>query len=241
MKTQHTSMQQPYIFGVALGPGDPDLLTIKGLKILQKVDLIYYPGAKFPSGRRASYAWSILEQLDLDPQKCRGFYLAMKDDREEAEATYWAVFQEIMEAYQAGKTIAIVSEGDLNTYSSFSYLLKHIHQHQLNLKLVPGISSFHLAAAEQQLPLCLQKEQLIVLPRLKEAALLEDALASFNCVVLMKIKSSMALIYEVLQQQQGSKFYYFERLGTSEQFMSSNWEEIQKRDIPYFSLMIIRQ
>ena len=57
------------IYGVSLGPGDPDLITLKGLKVLQEADKIYYPGSLYKSGEKASYALSILEHYKLDSNK----------------------------------------------------------------------------------------------------------------------------------------------------------------------------
>ncbi|BDS11205.1 precorrin-2 C(20)-methyltransferase [Aureispira anguillae] len=239
MKKNH-NIKKPCIFGVALGPGDPDLITVKGLDILKTVDVIYYPGALFSSGRKSSYALSIMEQYDLDLQKCKGFYLAMNLDRTAAELTYSNAFEYILSDYKAGRSIAIVSEGDISTYSSFAYLLRRIKKHHLEVELVPGISSYSLAAAQQQIPLCLQDEPLIILPRVQDKGILEEALAAFSCLVLMKIKSSIGLIQEVLSQHENAEIYYFERLGTAQQFMSTNWNEIMNRDIPYFSLIIVR-
>ena len=233
--------KKPCIFGVALGPGDPDLITVKGLKVLQAVDVIYYPGARFSDGRMSSYAWSILEHYQLNSDKCKGFYLDMKLDRTSAEETYSATFQAILEDYNAGRSIAIVSEGDISTYSSFSYLLHRIHAENLETKLIPGITSYNLAAAEQQVPLCLQNEQLLVLPRVKDAAMLTEALERYDGLILMKIKSSIEMIAEVLKTQKEAKVFYCERLGTAKQFISSNWDEILTRNIPYFSLIIVRK
>ena len=241
MVIQKIIEQKPCIFGVALGPGDPDLITIKGLKVLQAVDVIYYPGARFSDGRLSSYAWSILEHYQLDNNKCKGFYLDMRLDRTSAEKTYSATFQELLKDYEAGLSIAIVSEGDISTYSSFSYLLRRIQAHNLELALIPGITSYNLAAAEQQIPLCLQNERFMVLPRVQDTTMLTEALEQFDCLILMKIKSSINMIAEVLKAQETSTVFYFERLGTPQQFTSSNWDEILNRDIPYFSLIIVQK
>mgnify|MGYP000141071341 CR=1 FL=1 len=241
MTRQITIKGKPIIFGVALGPGDPDLITVKGLKILQEVDVIYYPGARFSNGKQSSYAWSIITHYQLNEDKCKGFYLDMNLDRASAEQTYVETFQNILIDYKAGLSIAIVSEGDVSTYSSFSYLLRHIQAQNLEVALVPGITSYNLAAAEQQVPLCLQDEQMMVLPRVQDAEMLKEAIGRFDCLVLMKIKSSINLIHQVLKQEKKVTLFYFERLGTPQQFTSSNWDEILNRNIPYFSLIIVRK
>ncbi|RXP61342.1 precorrin-2 C(20)-methyltransferase [Lutibacter sp. HS1-25] len=228
------------IYGVSLGPGDPDLITLKGLKILQEADKIYYPGSLFKSGLKSSYSLSILEHYKLDTTKFEGFYLEMDLTRVKVNELYDLTFEKIIEDYNKDLKIAIVSEGDVNTFSSFSYLLEKIKKENFNVKLIPGITSFALAAAENLAPLCLQNEKLIILPRVQTETELEEALTHFNTVVLMKIKTVMNVINNVLSKGNYS-IYYSEKLGTTHQFITSNLEEINKRDIPYFSLITIKK
>ena len=228
------------IYGVSLGPGDPDLITLKGLKVLQEADKIYFPGSLYKSGEKASYALSILEHYKLDSNKLQGFYLEMDLERVQARVIYEDTFHQVKVDYEKGLKIAIVSEGDINTFSSFSYVLEKVLAHNLNVELVPGITSYSLAASENLAPLCLQNEKLIILPRVQSEEELEEALTHFNTVVLMKIKSVMDVVNNVLSKGNYS-VNYSEKLGTKNQFTSSNLEEINKRDIPYFSLITIRK
>ncbi len=228
------------IYGVSLGPGDPDLITLKGLKILQEADKIYYPGSLFKNGVKSSYSLSILEHYKLDTTKFEGFYLEMDLARVKVNELYDLTFEQIIEDYNKGLKIAIVSEGDVNTFSSFSYLLEKIKKENFNVELIPGITSYALAASEHLTPLCLQNEKLIILPRVQTEAELEEALTHFNTIVLMKIKTVMNVINNVLSKGNYT-IYYSEKLGTTHQFITSNLEEINKRDIPYFSLITIKK
>jgi len=228
------------IYGVSLGPGDPELITLKGLKTLQAADKVYYPGSLFSNGRKSSYALSILDHYDLDSDKMEGFYLEMSLERTQANEIYESTFQKIKKEYDAGLNIAIVSEGDINTFSSFSYLLEKIHDAKCDVELVPGITSYALGAAESKKPLCLQNEKFLILPRVQTEAELEEALANFDTIILMKIISVMPVINAVLAKGNYT-INYSERLGTKEQFTSSSLEEINKREIPYFSLITIRK
>lgn len=235
---KNTNNSPSCIYGISLGPGNPDLITLQGLKILQKVDKIYFPGSQFRDGQQSSYSHSILEQYDIDMKKCHGFYLEMSVERAQANVIYKDTFERIKEDYNNGFTIAIVSEGDLSTYSSFSYLLQLFQQHDIPLKLVPGISSYSLLAAEAAKPLCLQNDQVIILPRVATTAQLEEALEKYNTVILMKIRSVIGVIEKVVTKK-AKNIVYGEYLGTERQFISSQWEEIVTREIPYFSLIIL--
>ncbi|MDO6745447.1 precorrin-2 C(20)-methyltransferase [Tenacibaculum soleae] len=228
------------IYGVSLGPGDPDLITLKGLKALQKVDKIYYPGSLFKNGRKASYSHSILNNYNLDSQKLEGFYLKMNLERAQAKVIYETTFQQILSEYNKGLSIAIVSEGDISTFSSFSYLLEKIQAHNLPINLIPGISSYLHLASESKIPLCLQNEKVVVIPRIQTKEELQEAIANFDTVVLMKIISVVDIITAVIDTQKHS-VTYAERLGTNQQFITNNWSTASIRETPYFSLMIIKK
>jgi len=228
------------IYGVSLGPGDPNLITLKGLKVLKQVDKIYYPGSLFSDGKKSSYALSIIENYNLDATKFVGFYLEMSLTRTQAKEIYETVFQQIKIDYKNGLTVAVVSEGDINTFSSFSYILEKIKKSKLNVELIPGITSYAMAASENEKPLCLQNEKLVILPRVQTTEELEEALTQFDTVVLMKIISVMDVITSVLSKGNYS-IAYSERLGTENQYTSTNWEEVKTREIPYFSLITIRK
>ncbi len=233
-------MRAGLIYGVSLGPGDADLITLKGLKTLQQADKIYYPGSLFKDGRKSSYSLSILNQYDLDEEKLQGFYLKMDLERVQAKAIYETAFQQILTDYNRGLSIAIVSEGDISTFSSFSYLLEKIQAYKLNVNLIPGISSYLHLASESKIPLCLQNEKVVVIPRVQTQGELQEAIDNFDTVVLMKIKSVMDSITTVIDSKNHS-ITYAERLGTDKQFITNDWVIANQREIPYFSLMIIKK
>ncbi|WNH12486.1 precorrin-2 C(20)-methyltransferase [Thalassobellus suaedae] len=228
------------VYGISLGPGDADLITLKGLKTLQQADKIYYPGSLFKDGRKESYSLSILNHYDLDAEKLVGFYLKMDLEREQAKLIYETAFQQILSDYKKGLSIAIVSEGDISTYSSFSYLLEKIEAHKLSINLIPGISSYLHLASESKKPLCLQNEKVAVIPRIKSKEELEEAIQHFDTVVLMKIMSVIDIITSVIDTEKHN-ITYAERLGTDQQFITTNWATANKRETPYFSLIIIKK
>jgi len=81
---------------------------------------------------------------------------------------------------------------------------------------------------------------MVILPRIHSAEALQEAITQYDMVVLLKIRSVMAVITEVIAGND-CQIQYSERLGTSEQFITTNWEEVQNRTIPYFSLMTIKK
>lgn len=228
------------IFGVSLGPGDPDLITVQGLRALEQADVVYYPGSLFRDGRKASYSRSILDAYALDPQKLKGFYLEMSLAREQAEQVYERTFIAIQADVAAGRTVAVVSEGDLSTYSSFSYLLDRLQAAKVPLHLIPGISSYSLLAAQSEQPLCRQNDKVIILPRIQSVAALREAIAHHDTVILMKIRSVMAVLDAVLTNT-NYQLHYGEHLGRPDQYLTTRWEDVKRREVPYFSLITIQK
>lgn len=228
------------VYGVSLGPGDPDLITLKGLNTLKKADKIYYPGSTFKSGETKSYSLTILNAYNLDKSKLFGFFLEMNLDRIQVQTVYEDTFREIQKDISNGLKVAIVSEGDLSTYSSFSYLLEKLQDANITVKLVPGITSYCLGASENGMPLTLLNETMTIIPRIKSSAELMDAVETNSTIVLMKIISVMDKILPLLDSKD-IEFTYCERLGTSDQFITSRKDELRARMIPYFSLLIIKK
>lgn len=225
--------------GVSLGPGDPELLTLKGLKALLEADIVYYPGS-ISKGVRKSYVLPILTYHGIKEEVLRGFFLNMDDDRTQVKKVYEAVAQEIVLQAKAGKQIVIVCEGDLSLYASFSYILAHLQAANTEIELIPGVNSFSLAASQHQIPLSLLNDTVGVLPRVKSLEIIKEYFEKFDTLILMKVKTNWNEFYEALVHQQWQLFYA-ERLGTAEEFITTDIRDLMDREIPYFSLLILKK
>ncbi len=228
------------VFGISLGPGDPELITLKALRLLKESDIIFYPGSLFSDGRRDSYVLPMLQYHKLEEAKLEGFFLKMAADRGAAEITYTETAERIAKAWVEGKKVSIVCEGDLSFYASFSYLLEKLQQRNIPLELVPGINSFSFGAAKHQVPICLQNDNVAILPLEADIDKIERTLETFDTVILMKIRFGWKNLREHLLNRSW-KFYYCERLGTDSEFLTSDISELKDREIPYFSLLIIKK
>ncbi|SDF49932.1 precorrin-2 C(20)-methyltransferase [Chitinophaga filiformis] len=232
--------KQGKIYGVSLGPGDPLLITVKGLQTLQQADKIYYPGSLLPDGTTSSYSLQILQHYQLDESKLHGMFLQMSDNRQSAEQTYATTFQHLLADYQQGLSVAFVSEGDISFYSTFAYLLKHIHAHRLDLEIIAGVPSFILGAAQHQSSLAILNEKIAILPRMKDRDTLGRYLEEFETVVLIKVRSVLQEIRTLIHQA-GLQMVYCERLGTAQQYITTDIRDLEEREIPYFSLLVLKR
>ena len=117
-------MSNPVIF-VSLGPGEPDLITLKGLKALQNADCIFCPETRTISGQIFSRAAGILHALDIPDTTLSRFALPMSKNREQAFAAYDKVYSEASLLHKENKKVCIVAEGDAGFYSSIHYIFEN--------------------------------------------------------------------------------------------------------------------
>lgn len=141
----------PVIF-VSLGPGEPELITVKGLKALQTADCIFCPETLAKDGNRVSRAADILLQLDIPENTVHRFPLPMSKQREKALSAYDEVYMESSTLRQQGKKVCIVAEGDAGFYSSIHYVYDKLQADGIPVKHIPGIPAFIAAGALGRAP-----------------------------------------------------------------------------------------
>ncbi|ACF14672.1 precorrin-2 C20-methyltransferase [Chloroherpeton thalassium ATCC 35110] len=225
------------ITGVALGPGDPELITVKGLNRLKEADKIYFPGSVSQSGQLSSFSLEILKNYGLPPERLHGLHIPMNKNRQHAGRVYDEAFELIRDDYNAGLDVVICTEGDISFYSTFGYLLERFQAANMTVELIAGVPAFIAAGAAAQLPISLQQDKLIVLSQLESVAELNSYLASFESVVIMKLSTIRHEIVDFLERA-NRPFLYAERIGTPDAFFTSQIERLKGRTIPYFSLLI---
>lgn len=221
------------LFGVGLGPGDPELITVKGLKTLQEADVIFYPASKVEEGNIQSFSLPILEQLEVKTT-CLPLHTPMTGKGR--EAFYQEAFEQVYKHLKQGKNAVIVSEGDILFYSTFGYLLALAKAKGVACQLVPGIPAFIAAAAQGEQALVEGKNGFKVIARPQDYSHLRQAINKGDTVVVMKM-SVLKDWYAFLKKEERS-FLYIEKVGTEAQFVTSEVEDLEDRVIPYFSLII---
>jgi len=226
------------IYAVSLGPGDPELITVKGLKTLKTSDVIFYPASFQEDGVR-SYALSILNHYDLGDKQMVPVILDMKTDRTHNLAAYTKCFIEMKALVETGAQVCFVSEGDVSFYSTFVYILQQIHTHQLPLEIIAGVPSFLLATAAHQAPLALLREKIAIIPLLHSEADLQQYLQQFETVVLIKVRGAMQYIQPLVAAGKAGMLYS-ERLGTTSQQLFTDISALEDHTLPYFSLIILK-
>ena len=153
-------MNHPIHF-VSLGPGDPELITLKGLNTLQKADIIYCPATQGKHGI-ISRATSILKAIEVDESLIHPFILPMSKERTDALNAYNELFLDAQAEYLKGKQIVIVAEGDAGFYSSIQYVYDKFEEAGIPVDRIAGIPAFIAAGALAGIHIVKQEEQINV-------------------------------------------------------------------------------
>lgn len=228
------------IIGVSLGPGEPDLITLKALKALNAADVVFCPATRTGDGRVKSRAMTILRSLSIDESKIRVFEVPMSRNREKAVEAYEEACAAMLLLARSGKTVAITAEGDACFYSSANYMYARLQQEGFPVDMIAGVPAFIAAGASVGLHLVKQQERLLVIPGDVRVEELLEAVVAKRTLVIMKVPLGEAVLRPFIARHLELNYHYFEQVGTSEEYHTASPQEILARDFTYFSILVIR-
>jgi precorrin-2/cobalt-factor-2 C20-methyltransferase len=233
-------MSEPTFYGVGVGPGDPELLTLKALRILQTVPVVAVP----KGGGKRSYAYSVVQAfLDEAKQEILELTFSMSKE-EEVQRPYWqTAIEEIGKRLAQGKDVAFLTEGDPFFYSTFIPLYRlMLQQHpEVRIEVVPGVTSVAAVAGASGIPLVRAEETLAVLPATYVHSKLPEMLKAFDTVVLMKVNSVLGEVIEVLTTMGLEEHAcVVEKGSTPEERIIWDLDSVRGQQLHYFSTLLIR-
>ena len=223
---------------LSLGPGDPGLLTFKAAGRLHKADVVVVPATKNGDGTLKSRCTELISEW-CDDDAMHLYALPMQKQREAVMEVYDTMCQDIQEWHHAGKKVVVVVEGDVSIYASIHYVMERLQENDIPVEQIPGIPSFIAAAASAGLSLICQNQRLVVLPGDADIEVLRRLLTSRHVVVVMKLSQCQQVLKDYLLQHPDAVCHYFENVGTTEEYHTSEHDEILSRRFPYFSLCIL--
>ena len=221
-------------YGVGVGPGDPELMTLKAIRLIRENDVIAVPGKVAQEAVAYKIAAAVVPELaqkELVP-----IYMPMVKDRALIDQEHQRAAKLVESYLDQGKNVVYITLGDSTIYCTFSYIQHYLEADGYTVELVSGIPSFCAAAARLNLPLTEWDEPLHILPAVHK---LEDQLDLPGNYVLMKSASKMAQVKEMLRKS-GRKVAMAENCTMDNEKLYHSVDEIPD-DAGYFSLIIAKE
>lgn len=221
------------LYGVGVGPGAPDLITLRAARLIEGAKVIAYPTL----AGAASFARSIAADLIKDGTQEIVMDVPMTTDRAPAQAAYDTGAAEIAAALNAGHDVVCLCEGDPFFYGSFMYLFARLSD-RYRVEVVPGVTSITACAARAGLPLAARNERLTVLPGPLPEDELRARIAGAESVVIMKVGRHLAKIRAVIGDlglTEGA--VYVERATLADEVVLPLAKAPEKA--PYFSMILL--
>jgi len=224
--------------GVGVGPGDPELMTLKAWRLIEQAQVISYIANESGESQAKSIAQQALAANKnelIEIPVC----MPMSTDRGLGNAAYDQAAEAIQQQLNAGKSVVFICEGDPLFFGSFAYLLERL-QDQNSCQVVPGISSVHAASSALKLPLTMLKESFAVISGRHSDEQLIATLRMHDSVVIMKAGRSRKRILDALAETgRTDEANYLEYISRDNQHIETNISGLEPDSGPYFSLFVV--
>lgn len=184
-------MKQGVLYGVGVGPGDPKLLTLQAVEVLQRADVIAIPN----TGGASNTAWNIVKEFVAETPVLR-CGAPMTRDRDQMDRAWEENANQVCALLEVGKTVAFVTLGDPSIYSTYWYLHRKVLARGYQAQMIPGVPSFCAAAAGLNQALCEGDEPFLIVPVSHQN--LEDSLNVKANKVFMKAGRQLGALKEAL-------------------------------------------
>ena len=221
------------LYGVGLGPGDPELMTLKAYRLIAGAEVIAYPTLEGSD----SFARSIASDIINPETEEIVVEISMSVERGPAQTAYDLGALKISEKLNEGKDVIVLCEGDPFFYGSFMYLFSRLNK-EFECEVIPGVTSVTACAASIATPLTARNEVLTIIPGPINEVLLEQRVAGSEAIAIMKVGRHLPKIRRVLEKLDLTKFaYYIERATLPNQIVLPLSDAPLKA--PYFSMILV--
>jgi len=242
-------MMEGKFVGVGVGPGDPELLTVKAVKVLKSANIISIPKAH---ENKSSLALSIVKDVLKErnsPPEILELVFPMISDKKELKDIWSENAQIIAQKVKTGKTIAFITLGDPMFFSTFIYLCKRMKEEhpEIKLEIIPGVTSLTACAAVSKIPLAEKNEVVAIIPSNVNPSRIGEIAKHADSLVLMKGAKRLKELVPILEKSGFSKNSVITLIRRctmpEEKVIVGNMDDVKNWDIheDYFSISMIKE
>ena len=229
------------LYGVGVGPGAPDLLTLRAIDTLKRAEVLALPRS---SDYGASMAWKIIEPIvgKMPGQERLFLTFPMSKEPMRLRRAWDVAFAKIGEHLEGGRSVAFATEGDPSLYSTFGYLQREASQRWpgIRVEVVPGVSSIMAVPAITGTPLADGLERIAIIPANYGVDDLVATLNAFDTTILMKIGSEMPKVVDALERTGLiEKAVYVSKATMREQRVVTDLREVRADRGDCFAMVIV--
>lgn len=224
------------LYGIGVGPGDPELLTLKAHRLINETDVVAYPAPDTGDG----IALKIVRPLLKNNPALLPLRIPISVSPLPAQYAYDQAAKLLELELEAGKSVAVICEGDPFFYGSFMFLFERLSG-RFNTEIVPGVSSLMACAATLKTPLVSRNEILTILPAPLEEPELEQRLLYTDAAAIIKVGRHLPKIRRVLRHLRLEKFSFYVEHATMNNQKIIPLDRIDSQKVPYFSMVLVRK
>jgi precorrin-2/cobalt-factor-2 C20-methyltransferase len=231
------TLKTAWIIGV--GPGDPELLTVKAARLLAECDTVLHPGPRDEAG----FAIEVVAALLRPGQTVRGMALAMRRGPDDGSVGYDRVARALAEESRAGRSAAFLTEGDPMLFGTGSYVVERIRAEEpdVPVEVVPGVSALGAAAARLGWPLAQKDEILTVCPATYHVEEIGAILDRPGASCWLKAADILPRLVEELRRRgRLERAALVERVGRPDERIVRDLASVVGEKLSYFSLVLVR-
>jgi precorrin-2/cobalt-factor-2 C20-methyltransferase len=228
------------LWGISVGTGDPELMTLKGLRYLQSASVVAFPAG---IGDRPGIAETIIQDHLLPHHICLPLAFPYVYEPKQLYQAWDIAADEVGAYLQNGQDVAFACEGDISFYSTFSYLAQTLSDRYPNLiiRTIPGVTSPMAAAASLGIPLTQRDQKLAIIPAVYGIEELATVIQWADVLVLMKFRLAYPQIWQFLAHHNLlDRTWIVERASSPQQVIYDRLSDRPDLKLSYFSLMIVQ-
>lgn len=229
------------LYGLGVGPGDPELITVKAFRKLKECPVIAYP--KKMKGSK-SYAQKIIDiYVDSSEKNMLGLVFPMTKDVETLQTEWIKSVEKIYTHLQQGQDVAFVTEGDPMLFSTYIHLMKLMKEHHPDVPMqsIAGISSFNGTANRLNLPLADGDDHVAMIPATDNKEDMRKVIETHDGIVFIKIAKVLDQMLDLLEEMNLLHKTHVVTKVTSDEEVIWDIETLRGTDLNYLSCMVVRK